>query len=129
MIEEVEREVEKNKLSVLEATCKSVEKIKKVADIKKRIIGVLREEPEYIFGTTFIFIKSKNHLLAHDISKELEIELKRSAEDTFHFRGEYNGIDICLYGAEEVLGCKIIPKKVMKEVTEYEVVCPEVTEK
>jgi len=125
MIEEVEREVEKNKLGVFEETCKAVEKIKKAAEIKKRIIGVLREEPYSVFGTTGVYVNSKNHLLVHDIAKELGIELKRSAENTFHFRGKYDGIDICLYGAEEVLGCKIVPKKVMKEVTEYEVVCPD----
>jgi len=126
-IEEIDSSIEKEKLQALNTFVKTVARIDEVAKLKKRIVDVLREEPEWVFGAVdSLFIKSKNHLLAHDIAKELGIELKRTGEDSFHYRGEYNGMNICLYGAEEVFGCKIVPKKVMKEVTEYEVVCPEV---
>jgi hypothetical protein len=93
-------------------------------EIKKKIIAALREEPKFIMGRTDILIQTDNHELVHDVARTLGIKLERSAElDGFNFRGEFEGIDINVYGMQEVPHCKIVPKKKRKTVIVYETVC------
>lgn len=105
---------------------KQVEAIRRACDLKVRLIKALRKEPSDIFGDNRVFIRTDNHLLVHDVSKELGIELKRKAEsDGFNFTGEYEGIPVRVYGMQTVPHCKIVTRKEMQEVTIYEEVCNE----
>jgi hypothetical protein len=104
--------------------------IQKTLEIKKRIIAALREEPDDLFGSRNIFIRTQNHELVHDIVRTLGIKLDRTAEvDGFNFKGEYKGITVCVYGMQKVPHCKIVSKKVRKTVIVYETVCNQEGEK
>lgn len=123
MIEGIDKELQRGKQKILASIGEKITEMEKTAEIKKRIVRELREEPAWMFGGTSILVRTENHLLAHDVVRALGIKLKREAEDSFHYRGVFEGIDITVYGAGVVLGCRIVPKKVTKVVTEYEVVC------
>lgn len=126
LIEEAEDRGKRAEQNAIEYTAKRVAKIHKATELKKRLINHLREKPEQIFGSDDIYIRTKNHLLAHDVSKELGIELKRTAErDGFNFKAEYEGIKVCVFGMQTIPHCKIVPHKEMREVTIYETVCNE----
>lgn len=124
LIEDIDKEELKAGQRALSGYMDMLEKIRKTSELKKRMVGVLREKPLWFFGDTAVYIKTNNNLLAHDIVKELRIRLERVAGgDGFNYNGSYDGVNICVYGVEAVAGCRVVKKKVMKEVTEFEVVC------
>jgi len=117
-IEEAERQATKSIQDSKKALRSVIKKTLLVKQVKFRIIECLRE------NTDIIMIRSKNHKLAHDVAKELNITLKKTPEyDGFNYKGEYKGIRITVYGIEEAVKCKVESHKEMREVTVYESVC------
>lgn len=126
LTEEAEEESTRAQQRTVENTVKGITQIQKTLKLKKRLINKLREKPANIFGNIYIYIRTKNYKLAHDVAKELGIKLERTAGgDGFNYNGKYEGISICVYGMQTVPNCKIVSHKEMREITIYETVCNE----
>lgn len=124
LIDETDKDMKKAIQRTRNYATQEIAKITQTAEIRKRLIKCLREKPEMIFGSDGIYIRTKNHLLVHDVAKELNIKLERTAEsDGFNFKSEYEGVRINVFGMQTIPHCKIVPHKEMQEITIYETVC------
>jgi len=124
LYDEAEQEADAHIAAVKQRLDKAEEEALRVLEVKHKIIAALREEPKALFGSTGIYVRSENYLVAHDVAKELGIKLDRTAEsDGFNYKGNYKGVSICIYGAQKAANCIIVPKKVLKEEIVYETIC------
>lgn len=102
----------------------SIGRVKKALELKKKVLPALRSKPQAIFGSRELYIQTDDFRLAHDVARCLGISLQKAGGyDGINYCGSYDGIRVTVYGMDKVLGCKVVRRRVMKEVEEVEMVC------
>ncbi|RLE67071.1 MAG: hypothetical protein DRJ38_00425 [Thermoprotei archaeon] len=99
-------------------------RILRAYELKLKILQILERPVEAIFGSTKVYIRTFDFRVAHELSRKLGIIFWKDTDSYgATYTGQYNGIEIEIYGIKQLPGCKLVPKTRTVTETYYEIVC------
>lgn len=123
--DEFKKQAYKDAVRMLEMAASLLQDACKVLDVRFKVIDALQTQPEAVFGTWHVLVRTNDIRVVHELAKTLRCTFRKVVDDDgWNYVTQVDGVKVQVFGfGNELFGCKIVPRKVMRESVEYEVVC------